>query len=87
MDKIFVIAGNYEQFHKFKSKLVQNMTENNIDFSSTSIVYVNAEKALIGIKNPWGYRVGTWGDRTDLPQIEERLAICGSSLTEDFLEV
>lgn len=84
-DKIFVLAGNYDQFKMFRSTLMNTMIEENIPCRLNDIVYVNRE-SLLGCSNMWGYKVGTWYCREDIEEICLLLLTRQSSI-EEFIEV
>lgn len=87
MSKIFVVAGQFDQFRIFRNQLIEAMVEGGIDARYQDIVYVNNPIMLRGYHNPWGYKVGTWFDREDINEIDIMLLVAGSSLQEDFIEV
>jgi hypothetical protein len=85
-DKIFVLAGNYDQFKMFRSTLMKTMIEEYIEpCRSSDIVYVRRE-SLLGHRNMWGYKVGTWYCREDIEEICHLLLSRQSSI-EEFIEV
>ena len=86
MSKIFIIAGNFDQFKFYRKKLVELMREQDLDFNIHDIVYLYGPENIRGYREPWGYRVGSWSERKDLSEIVQQLLICGSSLTESFME-
>jgi hypothetical protein len=86
-DKIFVLAGTFEQFQLFRAQLVESMAAEHNWFRISSIIYINGPDTLRGIRDPWGYKVGTWAYRDDIKQIIEQLMIAGSNYREDFIEV
>lgn len=71
--KIYVIAGNNQQFTNFvKNKLTKewdkSITDNTpFNKSMSDFVYIREPDQLLGITNPKGYFIGTW---KDLPEIE-----------------
>lgn len=85
--KIFVVAGQFDQFRIFRHQLLETMIKEGIDVRYQDLVYVNNPTMLRGHRNPWGYKVGTWFDRADVNEIDIMLHIAGSSLQEDFIEV
>lgn len=87
LDKIFVLAGNYEQFFAFRRQLVEVLREEHHSFNISDIVYIGGAEQLRGFRDPWGYKVGTWAYRSDIKDIIEQLMIAGSNYREDFIEV
>lgn len=86
-DKIFVLAGTFEQFRTFRNQLVESMANEHIWFRINDIVYIGGPDTLRGMRNPWGYKVGTWNERADVWQISSMLLAAGSSINNDFIEV
>lgn len=86
-NKIFVLAGNYEQFKMFRVQLVEAMAAEHNWFRIHDIAYILNTNYIKGIRNPWGYKVGTWNERDDIKEIIEQLMIAGSDVREDFIEV
>ena len=84
-EKIFVIAGNYDQFKSFRKTLISTMIEEDIDVRQTDIVYVDKDK-LYGYDDIWGYKVGTWQQRKDIDDICMMLMTRRSSI-DSFIEV
>jgi len=78
--RIFIIAGNYQQFREYQRKgysddllLYQNL------------VYVSDVMTLKGIHKPRGRFIGTWYRREDLGDIIMQLRLA-SSIDEEKLE-
>lgn len=86
MSKIHVIAGSYEQFRMFRQQLTYAMAAEDIPIKYHDIVYVSGPDALRGIREPWGYIVGTWYQRNDIADIDRQVRIAGSTL-DDFISV
>ena len=87
MNKIYVVAGTFEQYHLFRRQLSNTMAEEGIPFRHTDIVYVNSLDTLRGHRDVWGYKVGTWNTRKDIEIITEYLEIIGSPLHSEFIPV
>jgi hypothetical protein len=84
-ERIFVIAGNYDQFKSFRRTLISTMIKEDINVRQTNIIYF--EKQLVyGYDDIWGYRVGTWHKRDDLDEIRMILMSRRSSI-DNFIEV
>ena len=87
MNKIYIIAGTYEQFKILSRKLAELMTESGMSFTMSDFVYLDSMEKLLGCYKPWGYKVGTWSERDDIDDISKLLLTRNSSITEDFIEV
>ena len=87
MNKIYIIAGTYEQFKIFSRQLAELITESGMSFTMSDFVYLDSREKLLGCYKPWGYKVGTWSERDDIDHISELLLTRHSSITEDFIEV
>ncbi len=87
-NKIFVLAGTFDQFRLFRKQLTNVMIEEDIGFTYSSFIYINGPDSLRGYSRDsiWGYAVGTWDKRDDIADIENALMICGTS-SKDFIEV
>lgn len=85
MKKIFVIAGNFAEFSFYRNKLVTKMIEEDLDFRIQDIVYFDSPMAIKGFRDVWGYKVGSWKSLKNLPNLQQHLAVTGSSL-DDFIE-
>ncbi len=68
MTKLFIIAGNYDQFRIYQRK----------DTSSDILVYVSSIDTLKGIREPRGKFIGTWYRREDMLVILYQLSVAGS---------
>lgn len=86
MDKIFVIAGTYEQFRMFRQQLVYTMSVEGIPIKYHDVVYVSGPDQLRGYREPWGYIVGSWYNRRDIDQLVTLIRTAGSTF-DDFIEV
>ena len=87
MNKIYIIAGTYEQFKTFSRQLAESMIESGMSFTMSDFVYLDSMEKLLGCFKPWGYKVGTWSERNDITDISQLLLTRHSSITEDFIEV
>ena len=85
MNKIFIIAGNYEQYGWFFHQLKWSMEDNGIPYKHNDFVYLDNPDKIRGIRDPWGYKVGTWNERKDIEQISIMLLTAGSSI-DNFIE-
>ncbi len=86
MNKIFILAGTYEQFRMFVRKLENEMFAEGIPFRHQDFVYVTPY-SVRGCRDVWGYKVGTWRDRDDLRKIYASMASTFSYIESDFIEV
>lgn len=58
----FIIAGNYDQFKRYRDKNPDRLAQ-------YAMKYVNGPNTLKGISNPHGVLTGTWYDRKDIHDI------------------
>lgn len=87
MNKILVVAGNYDQFKTFLTRIAESVKAESIPFVRTDWIYVDHVDKLRGFRDVWGYKVGTWRERKDIDQIATMVLMCGSSFENDFIEV
>jgi hypothetical protein len=66
--KLFVVAGNYQEFEDFVIR--KRMKGFTYDF-----VYVSNAKMLRGMTTIRGFYIGTYRDRSDWPEIRDAIAI------------
>jgi hypothetical protein len=66
--KLFVVAGNYEEFQDFVIK--KRMKGFTYDF-----VYIANADELRGMSTIRGFYIGTYRDRSDWPEIRDAIAI------------
>lgn len=76
--KIFVIAGNIDQFMQWKHRNYPELLTNGQIQSLLDIVYVNGVDNLKGHREPHGMFIGTWYQRNDITQIILHLQVAGS---------
>lgn len=86
MEKIFIVAGTWNEYRWFKNQLVKTMVEDGIDVNRQDIVYLSPD-SVRGHRDIWGYKVGSWESRMDLKDLVTSITLAGSSITEDFIEV
>ena len=84
-NKIFIIAGNHDQFRRFSVYLGKLMLEEGIEFSKQDFVHVDMSH-ILGYDGIWGYRIGTWYERPDIDELKLVLLSMRSTI-ENFLEV
>ena len=80
MSKIFIIAGNIDQFMQWKHRNYPEMLTNGQIQSLQDIVYVAGVDNLKGHREPHGLFIGTWYTRNDIESILAQLLISGSIL-------
>lgn len=66
--KLFVVAGNYQEFQDFVIR--KRMKGFSYDF-----VYVSKPEMLRGMTTIRGFYIGSYRDREDWPQIRDMIAI------------
>lgn len=86
-EKIFVVAGNHDQFWQFQRQLAEYLSAEGFQVRRSDIVYVSTPDVLRGYERPWGYLVGTWEKREDIWQIVDQINCRRSSITNDFIDV
>jgi hypothetical protein len=84
-NKIFILAGTYEQFKMFVHKLENEMFAEGIPFRHQDFIYLTLD-SIRGQRNIWGYKVGTWQKRDDLHKLYANIASTFSSVENDFIE-
>ncbi len=87
INKILVVAGNYDQFKTFLTRIAESIKGENIPFVRTDWIYVDHVNKILGLRDVWGYKVGTWRERKDLNDIATVVMTSGSSFENDFIEV
>ena len=85
-NRIFILAGTYEQFRWYVRQLENQMFAEGIPFQHSDFIYVTPDNVR-GQRNIWGYKVGTWQERDDLIQVYTSMASTFSSIENDFIEV
>ena len=85
-DRIFILAGTYEQFRWYVRQLENQMFAEGIPFRRSDFIYVTPD-SVRGCRNIWGYKVGTWQQREDLYKLYASMASTFSSVENDFIEV
>lgn len=85
-EKIYVLAGNFEQFKYFRSQLLEAMAQNSLEFNVNDLIYISDRNKIRGVRNPFGYFVGTFQERFDYQDIINELMIRTESM-DNFIEV
>jgi hypothetical protein len=84
MNKIYIVAGNCNEFLIFRRQLADLMTESGISFHMCDFVYVDGIETLVGCRyKPRAYKVGTWSERKDIDDICQFLLSVHPYITED----
>lgn len=81
--KLFVVAGNYQEFQDFVIR--KRMKGFTYDF-----VYVSNAEMLKGMTTIRGFYIGTYREREDWPQIRDMIAIIKvkeNALQDDLTDV
>lgn len=82
MNRIYVIAGTFQQFIVYKNrKQVEN------DGGGEEYVYVGSSNTIRGIKNPRGVFIGTWRKRPDIMDVLMQLRVCQSHLNPSLEKI
>lgn len=68
-DKIFVIAGNHDQYRQFIRKKADEMWEKGQQVTLSDFVYVSGPEVLRGFNKVHGFFYGSFRERADLPEI------------------
>jgi hypothetical protein len=69
-DKIFIVAGNYNQFLEYRNRKWTEYREAGIDISIDDFVYVSSPDSIRGRRNVHGFYIGTWDQRPDIEDIK-----------------
>lgn len=86
-EKLYIIAGTYEQALHFKSFLLQVLRSEGIYARHIDIIPINHINTLRGCgKGVWGYRCGSWAARPDIEEIQLML-LSRDSTIDNFIEV
>lgn len=86
MNKIFILAGTHEQFRYYVHRLENQMFAEGIPFRHQDFVYVTPD-SVRGCHNIWGYKCGTWRERSDINKIYNSMMSTFSSIETDFIEL
>lgn len=76
MEKLFIIAGNYDQFRAWRSNHINLIGETLI--LKQNLIYVHDVHNLRGYREPHGLFIGTWYQRADIESIILQLQVAGS---------
>jgi len=74
-DKIFVVAGTYDQFRYFIKKKSDEIWQKGGQVSLSDYVYVSGPEVLRGHNKVHGYFYGNFRERKDLPEIVHLLRV------------
>ena len=78
-NKKYIVAGNYDQYAAYV-----NNKRKDISNSNTEYIYVSNAIDLIGIVNIEGFYIGTYYERKDISNIQDRIAISKRMLATDI---
>jgi|Laugrespbdmm15dd_1035085.scaffolds.fasta_scaffold00214_2 hypothetical protein len=78
-NKKYIVAGNYDQYAAYV-----NNKRKDISNSNTEYIYVNSAKNLVGIVNIEGFYIGTYYERKDISDIQDRIAISKRMLATEL---
>jgi len=78
-NKKYIVAGNYDQYSAYV-----NNKRKDISNSNTEYIYVNSAKNLVGIVNIEGFYIGTYYERKDISDIQDRIAISKRMLATEL---
>lgn len=70
-EKIFIIAGNYDEYKDWVQKNMMRLWSENQSLSLSNFVYVDSVDKLRGRKEVHGFFVGSYANRTDLQKIKD----------------
>jgi len=70
-EKIFIIAGNYNEYKDWVQKNMARLYSENNSISLSNFVYVDSIDRLRGRKEVHGFFVGSYANRTDFEKIKD----------------
>jgi hypothetical protein len=76
MEKIYVVAGNYNQFRDYCTR------KGTVGNDNKQYLYVERPDSLRGLGSIKGVYIGTWRNRPDIKEIEQRIAIIKRMMRE-----
>ena len=86
MNKIYVVAGNKEQFNTFVRKKTYEMHQADIsEITYSHFVYVSSINQLRGLSQVHGYFVGTYRERSDLQEILDYIRIINNIPSSEYI--
>jgi hypothetical protein len=78
MNKLFIIAGNYNQYVNWKNRNYPELLLNGQIEKIQDLVYVSSIDQLKGYNNPKGMFIGTWYRREDMEYVLGQLQVAGT---------
>ena len=72
-DRIFIVAGNHEQYKQWVKKNIDRFYAKNTSISLSNFVYVSGPEIFRGYSEVHGYYIGSYKDREDIDQIREMI--------------
>jgi len=86
MNKIYVVAGNYDQYRMYVRRKIQELyNQGNTSISMSDFVHVHNADSLRGLQNIHGFFVGTYRERSDLQEIIQTLRIINNIPPEEHV--
>jgi len=77
-EKIFIVAGNYEQYKQWVKNNIDRYYAKNTSISLSNFVFVSGPEIFRGYNEVHGYYVGSYEKRKDIEQIREMIRIVNS---------
>ena len=74
-DRIFIVAGNHQQYKEWVRKNIDRFYANNTSISLSNFVYVSGPEIFRGYNEVHGYYIGSYKNRPDIEQIRESIHI------------
>jgi hypothetical protein len=69
-EKVFVVAGNYQQYKEWVHRNMDRYYANNPSMSLSNFVYVSGPEVYRGFSEVHGVFTGTYKERPDIKEIE-----------------
>lgn len=77
-ERIYVVAGNYQQFQHYKNNKIKALIESGVEIKSNHFVYVSNPDMLRGLRECHGFYIGTYYDRKDLEEINLNIRLANT---------
>lgn len=75
-EKIYVIAGNHQEYENFsRRKVFELYNKGDTSISLSNFVYVSGPTKLRGLRNIHGYFIGTFTQRSDIEELKRYLCV------------
>jgi hypothetical protein len=72
-EKIFIVAGNYEQYKQWVKNNIDRYYSNNTSISLSNFVYVSGPEIFRGYNEVHGVFTGTYSNRPDINEIVQMI--------------